>query len=202
LEQYHVPSFKSDKSEFSITHPMKSILILFIVCCLGLPIHAAERVKDLISSYSMLWNLIDKEKDLDKVLLIKDASPAVEKRLKAITVAFVRLQEGWPGAGLPDPDGLPELERVLPTAEYATRLSMEKAATRAILAARGKKFEWEILMSQEKGLGYAAHLLRNLEQQETNGKRRGFLRKQAEIMKMLHRQVLDDLWSHDDWTSK
>lgn len=134
--------------------------------------------REISDGYALLWDLVVRESELDKVLIVKDASPTVEQLLKDISRTFNDFKSDWDSA-LPSPDSFRPMEKILPETERRTRESIEGETTKNVLTASGAAFDLQMLLSQKKALEYASHLSRSLKRQETSPKR-------LEMIKIYH----------------
>lgn len=124
--------------------------------------------RELTVGYSLLYDQVTKQQNVDKLLLIKKTSPDTAALLHDIAATcgdvrktledFVRQE-----------DVIVLNRPALPKAEAATRRGREEAARKAILASEGS--DMELLLSQIDGLTYAQQLTLVLAKQEAASKR-------------------------------
>lgn len=124
------------------------------------------------NAFALLYDLLEQEKDVRKVLFIKFESDELNHLVKDISAVakkyladFEPLTKALPGY---DPKNLG-----LPPGEVAARNAVSKTKTKAILLSHGPDFEFEMLLSQAQALDYGAHLAQVAAQNETNPNRAG-----------------------------
>jgi hypothetical protein len=106
---------------------------------------------------SLLYELLEQEKNVSKLLLIKLERPEVKRLIKEISSASAtgarKLEE------LARQDPTVNLGATwLPLGERATRDAISKTRTGELLRASGDDFELRLLLTQAESLGYASHL--------------------------------------------
>src|ERR1041385_7178756 len=118
-------------------------------------INDRQRVRD--NCASLLYQLLDDEKDLSKLLLVKRESDPIHQVVKEISSSA--------RAGLKQLDKLAAKDRTLqlhapalPAGEVATRDAVSKTKTAELLHAKGAEFEFQLLLTQIEALNYGAHL--------------------------------------------
>jgi hypothetical protein len=133
--------------------------------------------------YSLLYDLARKEKDVNKLLLLKkeqaDVNDAIQEIARVMGDAERQLKEFAhedPTLQLKTPG--------LPWAEQKTRAAIESARAKKLLLTSGQQFELRLLLSQAEGLSYGSHLARVLQQQEKDIRRKMFL---EELSRQLER---------------
>jgi hypothetical protein len=106
---------------------------------------------------SLLYELLQDEKNVSKLLIIKGERPEVNRLIKEISSAA--------GAGAKKLEELAKLGHGvslrasgLPPGERATRDAISKTRTRELLVASGDDFELKLLLTQVEALSYGAHL--------------------------------------------
>jgi hypothetical protein len=139
--------------------------------------------------WALLHELLGNEKDVAKLLVIKQAPKPLEQTIDAISdlarEAYARLDEladAAPAVDLTD-TGLPADERRARDAIAAMRRDQ-------LLAASGRDLEIEMLLSQNEALVYAIGLTDTLSRSESNGERLAFVRALHEDVTRLQREVL------------
>ena len=137
----------------------------------------------------LLHDLLNDEKNVSKVLLIKHASPEVKELIKRIASDsgsdLKTLESFSKGGAAPDWDNLG-----LPPGEIATRKAISKTKEHELLHNSGKEFEFQLLLTQAEGLNYGAHLARIAAENETDDRRATQLRDIGQELADLHREVL------------
>lgn len=158
--------------------------LLAVVCVLAMsgcaatpePSPAANGPSVMIRNegYSLLYSLAGKQKDVGKLLLVKQASPPVAEQIKEIERTFTQAYEQLNAFAQQDTRmkfGVTHL----PVAEQKTRDSIESETARTLLLSTGREFDTQLLLSQTKALQYAAHLARTIDAYEDSKNRKEFL---------------------------
>lgn len=126
---------------------------------------------ELIDGYKLLYDLVSQEKDVPKLLIIKNETPPLRAFIKEIgrTASLVQkeLEQLKPR--------LKDSADPLPLAERQTRKAIEKTRTRELLRSRGADFELRLVLSQLEALTYAVHLAQSLAAAESSPARRKML---------------------------
>jgi len=139
--------------------------------------------------YALLHELLGNEKDVSKLLLVKDVPKPVKQTIDAISdVAGKgkdRLEEL---AGAPPPIDLDDTG--LPADEQRAREAIADLRKHRLLAATGRALEVELLVSQNEALVYAIGLTETLARSEPNAERLAFVRALHEDVARLQRDVL------------
>lgn len=140
--------------------------------------------------YSLLYELVSKEKDVAKILLIKKEKSDVHAVITAIAAtsrdATKKLEE------FAKADRSLRLKtRDLPLVEEQTRAAIESAQGKELLRSSKRKFELELLLTQIDGLDYGSHLAAVLEKQESNPARRQYLNQLSRQLEALYLQVFN-----------
>lgn len=106
---------------------------------------------------SLLVDLLDQEKDLSKILIIKHPSAECERLIKAISKTA---GEGTDQLGtLAKADKTLNLHALqLPPGETATRAAVSKTEEHELILTFGTTFELNLLLTQTEALNYASHL--------------------------------------------
>ncbi|MEY2466787.1 MAG: hypothetical protein QOD03_1308 [Verrucomicrobiota bacterium] len=116
---------------------------------------------------SLLYDLLNDEKNLSKLLLIKRGSQELDdlvkdistscrenaKKLEQLAVADRTLNLHTPG---------------LPSGEAATRDAIAKTKEHDLLLARGADLQFKLLLTQTEGLNYGSHLAKVAAENETH----------------------------------
>lgn len=137
-------------------------------------------------AYALLWGVAAKNQDVDKLLLVKTAQPAIGDEVKKIADFYVRIVEKLEpmkvgGVSVPD------LKTGLPPAEEQARATVESENARHLFDTSGPPFDLALLGTQAQALLYTRSLLtvleRNNDDRATGKLLRGFL---AESDTLLH----------------
>ena len=106
---------------------------------------------------SLLAQLLDQEKDVSKVLIIKRGSRELSGLIKAISTAAAEGARRLNSLAQEDPAfDLKRLE--LPAGEKASREAIGKTDEYDLLLASGADFEFTLLLTQAQALNYGSHL--------------------------------------------
>ena len=123
--------------------------------------------------YSLLYQLMNQNSDVAKILIIKHADPPVADLIKEIASTC--------GQAKKELEQLHEKDRHLsfemtnlPQIEQETRDAIESTVTKQLLFSSGKTFEHRLLFTQAESMNYAAHLAKVLHEQEDNANRKEF----------------------------
>lgn len=118
---------------------------------------AVTKSQTLNNAASLLFDLLNDEKNVGKVLLIKHDREELHQLIKAISQtageAVKELER------LAEQDSTLHLDRMnLPPGELAARAAEGKTKTGELLHASGTEFEFKLLLTQVQALGYGVHL--------------------------------------------
>jgi hypothetical protein len=141
------------------------------------------------NALALLDDLLNDEKNVSKILLIKHNSDELGKLIKEISTTA--------GQGAKMLDEFPkkepglDLKRLdLPPGEAATRKGISKTKEHLLLSSKDAEFEFQLLLTQSEALNYGAHLAMVAADCETQPERvREFLRLSAQL-RDLHERVL------------
>jgi hypothetical protein len=106
---------------------------------------------------SLLAQLLDEEKNVSKVLIIKHASRELSGLIKAISTAAADGGKRLKGLAQDDPT-LDLGRQELPVGEKASRNAVGKTAEHDLLLSSGTDFEFTLLLTQAQALNYGSHL--------------------------------------------
>jgi hypothetical protein len=117
--------------------------------------------------YSLLYQLLEEEKDVSLLRFIKSEPADVKKLVKKIAshsgtdgTLLKKLAKNDPGIKLDDLQ--------LPPGEVATRDAIAATKKKALLGQKGDSFELSLILTQLEALNYAWHLAEVAEQNEPN----------------------------------
>ena len=141
------------------------------------------------NALALLDELLNEEKHLSKILLIKRESDELNRLVKDISQSAAQgakrletLMKEDPSLHLPG--------NGLPPGEKATRAAIAKTKQHALLHSSGAEFEFQLLLTQTQALGYGAHLAQVAADNDLlPGRAREFSRLSAEL-EQLYEQVL------------
>ncbi|HZR20210.1 MAG TPA: hypothetical protein VFE51_23205 [Verrucomicrobiae bacterium] len=121
----------------------------------------------LNNALDLLHDLLGDEKNLSKVLIIKEASPQLKelvKKISATAKADLKTLEAFQKTG--DAPAWGHLG--LPSGERATRAAISKSKEHELLHSKDSEFEFQLLLSQAEGLNYGAYLARVAAESDPN----------------------------------
>jgi hypothetical protein len=143
---------------------------------------------ELSEGYSLLYDLMSKEKQSSLLSIIKKESPELKSLLEKISETSK--------ATATELDTLAKTQPLLnlkvthlPRMEQAARDSIDKETSKEILHSSGVELEFNMVSSQLAAMNYAAHLARSLAVVETIPARKAFLQRTDRKFSELHSQV-------------
>jgi len=147
------------------------------------------------NAYSLLHQVLDQEKGVSKLLIIKRESTELHRLIKSIANAS--------GAGAKEIEQLAKrdislrLDQLgLPPGEEATRQAISSTQTRKLLLASGDDFELDLLLTQSEALSYAWHLALVAAANERQPALARYLADLGGELQNLHERVVTLLRSH------
>ncbi|MDB6029690.1 MAG: hypothetical protein JWM16_28 [Verrucomicrobiales bacterium] len=161
----------------------------------------AEKTGHSGSGYALLFKLMDDERNVSKLLLVKRERAELNELVKAISRTAGDAYKEMEAFGKADPSLNLKVDG-LPPAEVAARASISKATAWELLTDKGKDFELALLLTQEEALTYGEHLAVTVGVKEANGPREQFLRKLATDLAALRLRVKAMLAAHYTWDGK
>ena len=152
-----------------------------------LPTMANEQQRQLTEGYSLLYELVSKQSQVDSLFVLKTASkPCVQvvtQIAQASKDASARI------SSICDDDPMLVLDRAsLPRVESATRDAIESATSKALLFA-GSDFEVRLLLTQYEATRYGSHLAGELAATDPNTSRGQWLEEFADQYAQLNESV-------------
>lgn len=118
---------------------------------------AANKAETRNNAASLLKDLLNQEKNADKILIIKHNSPELGHLMKAISKTAGDGEDEL--VALAKDDKTLNLHAVqLPPGEVATRAAITKTKEHEMLFSSGETFELDLLLSQTDALDYGSHL--------------------------------------------
>jgi hypothetical protein len=141
------------------------------------------------NALALLHELLNDEKNLSKILIIKKESKELNQLVKDISKA------AGEGVDLMNSmeRGNPALEKGqtgLPPGEAAARESISKATRNQLLGSSGADFELQLLLSQVQALRYGSHLARIVADNDQQPDQIRAYKKLSVQLKMLEEQVV------------
>jgi hypothetical protein len=139
--------------------------------------------------YSILYELLGKQRSLDTLLLVKNERVEVRRVIKEI--ARVSKEGHAQLTNFAKADASLDFKAVgLPLAETKTRQAIEATRTKQLLLSSGGKFELHLLLSQSEALSYGAHLARVIRELDSEPTRQAALEALAQGLERLREDVL------------
>jgi hypothetical protein len=121
------------------------------------------------NSLALLSDLMNDEKDLSKILIIKNASRELNQLVKDISntagTTAKRLK------ALAKQEGLRGENTALPPGEQATRKAIAKTKEHVLLHSKAAEFEVQLLLTQAEALNYGTHLASVIAENEPQPRR-------------------------------
>ncbi len=138
-----------------------------------------------MNCYSLLCDLLNQEKDVDKLLLIKLESSELRTLIKAIAETAKDASAQFKALAAQD-SSLRLDESALPPGEVATRRAIANTETRELLIPFNSNFELRLLLTQFQSLSYGTHLAKIAAENEPNAERRRRLLQLSDRLQELH----------------
>jgi len=137
----------------------------------------------------LLYQLLEQQKNVSKLLIIKRERPDLKdliKRIASASAAGAKTLETY----AKQDSNLSLKQSLLPPGEAATRDAIASTRTKELLTTSGDEFELRLLMTQSEALTYAWHLAKVAAASETNPARARKLNALSEEMKILQAEVI------------
>lgn len=141
------------------------------------------------NALALLHELLNEEKHVSKLLLIKRETDPLQHLVKNISRAAADGADQLKNLAKFYPD-LNMTATGLPVGEKATRDSIAKAKQHTLLHTKGTEFEFQLLLTQSEALGYATHLALVAAENEPQPARAQQFAALSSRFKDLHEQVL------------
>lgn len=142
------------------------------------------------NAYSLLYQLLNDERDVSKLLLIKRDSRELNRLAKDISITSGRAADQLKGFG--EQDGALALNATdLPPGEAATRNAIAATKTKELLSSSGDAFERSFLLAQIEALNYAAHLATVAADNDPDPHRVAWSKSLSQEMKTLHSRCVE-----------
>ena len=141
------------------------------------------------NSLALLNELLNEEKHVSKLLIIKRETDALHQLIKNISQAAAAGADQLKTLAKANP-GLDFTANRLPAGEKATRESIAKAKQHTLLHTKGAEFEFQLLLTQSEALGYATHLALVAAENEPQPARAQQFADLSARLRVLHEQVL------------
>lgn len=153
----------------------------------------AEETKKEMSlnhGFTLLYELMSKESDVDKIFILRNASTPTQAIVREIATVCTNAKERLDELAKENPL-LPLDHNDLPTAEIDTREAIEWATTKKLLL--GSDFELKLILTQIAATEYAAFLAESLADRDQDKERKAWLMELAKSFKDLHQLVVQRL---------
>ncbi len=124
--------------------------------------------------YSLLWQLLDENKDVTLLRFIKRENPDLKGLLKRVSMACKSGEKQLEAFAKADPS-LALHEYNLPLGEVRTRDSISKMKEHQMLHSSGDRLEIWLLLSQAEALNYGSNLAKVAAANETQPDRARYL---------------------------
>jgi hypothetical protein len=146
-------------------------------------------IRERNQAYSLLYDLMDKESNVDKLFIVKSASDPVKTLVKQIAAACKSAHQQM--EDFPKQDKQIEFDVTdLPKLEQRSRDLEAKDQEHILLTSSGKEFELRLIFTQAQAMGYARQLCRALLEKETDPSRKAFLSALADQCGGFHDQMM------------
>ncbi len=151
------------------------VCVLFLGGCATAPVErppsANQNQRVLNEGYSMLYDAVSKQKQSDKLLLIKLESKDVKTVIGGLSDAAERIQKDLEEMAKLDPRVELKLQP-LPAIEVEARKSANLERLKDLLGQTGSEFERLLLLTQSGALNSERHLAKTLSEKETSPQRK------------------------------
>lgn len=141
------------------------------------------------NALALLNDLLNDEKNVSKILIIKRNSDELKELIKDISDAAGNGAKLLKSFAEKDPS-IQLTATDLPPGEAATRKSISKAKEHDLLHTKDTEFEFQLLLTQSEAMNYGAHLAQVAAENEPQPQRARALFALSTKFKMLHDQVL------------
>jgi hypothetical protein len=140
------------------------------------------------NAYSLLYDLLDDERHLSKLLIVKRDSRELNRLINRISDVSAEGVDRLKKFAEKDPSlNLKMME--LPPAEQATRKAIAAARRDQLLGRSGVDFERTLLLTQIEALNYGTHLAGVAATNDLDPKRAGYLSTLSDTLNHLHSEV-------------
>jgi hypothetical protein len=157
--------------------------------------------------YALLYAILGQERQVSKLLIIKEERDALESVIDAISETCGAAYDRLEALAAQKPQ-LDLADTGLPAEEVRTRQSIATTRRDQLIAASGAELELQLLLTQNEALTYTTHLADTLARSESDPARLAFVRAlwkdltrlQADVQAMLRHAARSHARS-DDGTS-
>jgi hypothetical protein len=156
---------------------LTTLLVAALLGCAssGAPNRAQQARAASGHGYALLFAILEQERQVAKLLLIKEERDALETIIQAIAETCDQAYERLEAFAKADPR-LDLADTGLPIEELRTRESIAATRSEQLLAASGSELELQLLLNQNEALTYMAHLADTLSRRESDPARLAFVR--------------------------
>jgi hypothetical protein len=148
--------------------------------------------------YALLFSLLNDEKDVGKLLVVKRERAELRDLIKAIGETAGRAHKQLEEFAKAD-RSLNLMQQGLPPAEGTARAAIARAKGKELLTEGGKEFEVQLLLSQNEALTYGTHLAETIAKAEGNPERAKYFQQLANDLRQLQRKVTGMLLVNYTW---
>jgi hypothetical protein len=140
--------------------------------------------------YTLLYELMGKQSDVDKILILRDASEPTQAVIHEIAAACTNAKKQLEVFAKGDPQLHMDLKD-LPEAEVDTRAAIQSATTKKLLLGSG--FELKLILTQVSATEYGAFLARTLADLDPDKVRVAWLKELEKNLQDLYQKVVGRL---------
>ena len=141
------------------------------------------------NALALLNDLLNDEKNVSKILIIKRDSEELKRLIKDISAAAGNGAKLLKSFAQKNPN-IQLAATDLPPGEAATRKAISKTKEQELLHTKDVEFEFQLLLTQSEAMNYGAHLAQVAAENEPQPQRARALSTLSTKLKMLHDQVL------------
>jgi hypothetical protein len=154
----------------------------------GLP-PSVEKLVTRNNAASLLFQLVEDEKNVSVLLIVKGNQPEVNSLVKAIAVTAGEASKNLTALAKADPAlNLHAID--LPDGEVAARAAIAKTKTHELLLDTGNNFEFALLLTQADALSYGYNLAQIAANDSSNPEEKRTFATLGETMKAQYQQVI------------
>jgi hypothetical protein len=148
-----------------------------------------EKAKLRNNATSLLYDLLDDEKDVSKLFILKGGRDELKGLIRTIAKAAGAGQDKLKELAKKDPSLQLDVAN-LPPGEKATREAIAKTKQRELLHSSGADLEFNLLLTQADALGYGSHLAKIAAQNSVRADQIQEFNALSTTLDNLHNQVL------------
>ncbi len=170
-------------------------IVMLVICAIvagcatarRMPSDGSERDRELSHGYSLLYNVVNKQSDLDKIFFLKRPPETTRALIEQIAEASRQAARKLRTFAENDPS-LALDDQGLPVTEDNTRKAVEASTRNRLLFGDG--FELRLLLTQAESSNYVAHLASTLAEADGNKDRAAELKAIAEQFRGFNDKVI------------